>query len=86
MFYNVAAALQSLVRIGEWGAGFLRLEEEEANPFGKDSDGEDGFRGALGGAEADGEGVVVVVDEFERGGIARLNRRKNRLGERLSWA
>jgi hypothetical protein len=28
--------------------------------------GEDGFRDALGGAEA--EGVVVFVDEFERGG------------------
>jgi hypothetical protein len=79
---DVAAALELLFRIGEWGAGFLRLQEEEADPFGKDGDGEDGFRGALGGSEADGQGVVVVVDELEGGGIAGAHRFEDGLGER----
>jgi hypothetical protein len=82
VFDDVAGALQPLFRIGEWGAGFLRLEEEEADPAGKDGDGKDGLRGALGGAEADGEGVVVVVDELERGGVALAHFCENVFGER----
>lgn len=82
VFDDVAAALQSLLRVVEGSRGFLRLEEEEADPAGEDGDGEDGFRRSLGGTEADGEGVVVVVDEFERGGIAGARRGEDGFGER----
>jgi len=56
-----AAAGEEALWIAEAGAA---LEEEEADPAGEERDGEDGIGGALGGAETDGEGVVVVVDEF----------------------
>jgi hypothetical protein len=82
VFDDAAGALQPFFRIGEWGAAFLRLEEEEADPTGKDGDGEDGLGGALGGAEADGEGVVVVVDELEGGGVAFAHFCENVFGER----
>src|ERR1700761_2266735 len=44
----------------------LCLQEEEADPSGIHRDGNDGVGGAFGWAEADGESVVVVVNEFER--------------------
>ena len=46
------------------------MQEEKADPARKKRDGEDGVGGALGGAESDGEGVVVVVDELEGTGEA----------------
>jgi hypothetical protein len=55
-------------------------QEEEADPAGKESDGEDGFGGAFGGAESDGEGVVVVVDEFEGAGEASAHFAKGDAG------
>jgi hypothetical protein len=57
-----------------WACRKKRLIQQ-GKTAGRDRDGEEGFRGALGGAEADG--VVGVVDEFERGGIARSHFRKN---------
>ena len=59
------AALEVAVRIVEAGAVD---EEEEADPARKKRDGEDGVGGAVGGAEANSEGVVVVVDELEGAG------------------
>lgn len=63
----VAAAGEETFGIAEAGAV---EEEEEADPLRIESDGEDGFGGALGGSEADGEGVVVVVDELAGAGEA----------------
>ena len=40
------------------------LQKEEADPARIERDGEDAVAGALGGREADGESVVVVVDEL----------------------
>ena len=57
-----AAALEAGVGIAETRAVH---QEKEADPARKKRDGEDGIGGAVGGAESDGERVVVVVDEFE---------------------
>lgn len=43
-------------------------QEKEADPAREERNGEDRFGGAIGGAEADGEGVVVVVNEFDGSG------------------
>ena len=58
----VAASFEVVAGVAEAGAA---LEEEKADPAGKERNGEDGFGGPLGGAESNGEGVVVVVDEFD---------------------
>jgi len=75
----VAAAFETAGRIAEASAV---EEKKEADPARKKRDGEDGVGGAVGGAEADGEGVVVVVDELEAPGRrARILRRAMR-----AWA
>jgi len=63
----VAAAGEESFGVAEAGAA---LQEEETDPAGKEGDGEDGVGGAVGGGEADGEGVVVVVDELDGAGEA----------------
>jgi hypothetical protein len=63
----IATALEAAGRVAEAGAVD---EEKEADPAGEERNGEDGFGGALGGAESDGEGVVVVVDELDGAGEA----------------
>ena len=63
----VAAAGEEAFGVAEAGAV---LQEEEADPAGIEGDGEDGVGGAVCGGEADGEGVVVVVDEFDGAGQA----------------
>ena len=62
---EVAAAAQEPVGIAE---AQTVLQKEEADPARIEGDGEEGVRSALGRAEADGESVVVVVDEFLRTG------------------
>lgn len=63
----VAAAGEEAFGVAEASAA---LQEEEADPAGKKRDGEDGVGDAVGGGEADGEGVVVVVDELAGAGEA----------------
>jgi hypothetical protein len=64
---HVAAAGEEAFGVAKAGAV---LQEEEADPAGIEGDGEDGVGGAVGGGEADGEGVVVVVDELDGAGEA----------------
>ena len=63
----LAAAFEVAVGIAEAGAV---LQEEEADPAREDSDREEGVGGAVGGGEADGQRVVIVVDEFLGAGEA----------------
>ena len=63
----LAAAFEVAVGIAEAGAV---LQEEEADPAREDSDREEGVGGAVGGGEADGQRVVIVVHEFLGAGQA----------------
>lgn len=56
-----AAAFEKSRGVAEAGAV---LQKEEADPARKERDGEDCLGGTVGGAEANGECVVVVVDDF----------------------
>lgn len=73
----VAAAFEDAGRIGETRS----LKEEEADPPGIKRDREDAIGGAFSRAEADGESVVVVVDELEGGGVAAAHFVEGRLSE-----
>jgi len=57
---EVAAAFQAAVGVGQAGA----LEEAEGDVVGHEQDGKDCERWLFGGAEADYEAVVIVVDHF----------------------
>lgn len=69
MLHYIAASFENTFGIGQSGA----LKKEETNPLWVDGDREDSIGGSLGGAEADSQGVVVVVDELERGGVANAH-------------
>ena len=63
----MAGAGEEAVGIAQAGAV---EEKEEADPARVKGDGKQGVGGAIGGSESDGEGVVVVVDEFLGAGKA----------------
>jgi hypothetical protein len=70
-----SATLQEFLRIGDAGP----VSKKEVHPLWIDRDGKEEFRGALGGSIADDQRVVVVVDEFERGGIELAHLRADSL-------
>jgi hypothetical protein len=59
---HLPAPRQQLARIRQPD----RLKEEEADPAWVQGDGEDDLRHSLGRTKADGQGIVVNVDNFDR--------------------
>src|SRR6266498_1985149 len=55
-------------------------KKEQANPAGEHRDGEDSVPGPLGRSKADGQRVVIVIDELDRAGQALAHLRQHRTG------
>jgi len=74
--YGFPGALEEMPWIGQPGSA----QEEEVDPTRIHGNRKDGVRRALGRTKSDDQGVVVVIDQFDRARKACTHLRQNRSG------